>query len=94
MKKHFGIEFRETDKGFQIEFTGDEETIKARKEAVAAWRDFVTKARKAGFPCSPHSFVHALHHHGMHHHHGPCCWDDDDQDNTPAENTEQNTPKE
>jgi hypothetical protein len=72
--KHFGMEFKETEKGFTIEFSGDEETIQARKEAIAAWRDFVVKAKKAGCHGFPHP---GMHHHGMHHHgghkHGQCC---------------------
>lgn len=63
MKKHFGMEFKETDKGFIVEFSGDEETVKARKEAIAAWRDFVNKAEKAGFPGFGHHRHHGFHHH-------------------------------
>ncbi len=74
--KHFGMEFKETEKGFTIEFSGDEATIKARKEAIAAWHEFVVKARKAGLPLFPS-------HHGMHRpgpQQGECC-KPDQQDN-------------
>ncbi len=57
MKRRFGVEFKETDTGFKVEFSGDEEMVQARKEAIAAWKDFVTKAKKAGLP----GFRH--HHH-------------------------------
>ncbi|MDA8441699.1 MAG: hypothetical protein M0Z55_04915 [Peptococcaceae bacterium] len=65
MKKRFGIEFKENEKGFTIEFTGDEESIKARKEAVAAWKEFMEKAEKAGFPRPFHQLYK--------HRHGCCC---------------------
>lgn len=67
MKKQFGMEFLETDKGFTIEFSGDEETIKARKEAIQAWREFVGKAHKA--------MRQARHSHGHH-----CCCQEPKQD--------------
>ena len=75
MKRHFGMEFKETEKGFTIEFSGDEETIKARKEAVLAWKEFVSKAKKI-MPDAHHHF-HGHHgpagHPGHHGHHGGCC---------------------
>ncbi|HWJ03388.1 MAG TPA: hypothetical protein VNU93_06875 [Verrucomicrobiae bacterium] len=76
MKKHFGVDFRETDTGFVVEFSGDEETIKARKEAVEAFKDFLGKAKKAMHHPHPHRHGH---HHGHFHGRG-CCGHKEGQD--------------
>ncbi|KAB2953076.1 hypothetical protein F9B85_07375 [Heliorestis acidaminivorans] len=40
---------KETDEGFSINIKGDKDRLKARREAIEAFKEFQQKARKAGF---------------------------------------------
>ncbi|QGG48748.1 hypothetical protein [Heliorestis convoluta] len=40
---------KETEEGFTINIKGDKERLKARREAIEAFKEFQTKAKKAGF---------------------------------------------
>ncbi len=54
-KKFGGWEFsvKETDDGITVQFKGDKSQMQARREAVAAFRQFRQKAKAAGmFPGS------------------------------------------
>lgn len=64
-KKDFGINFTKLENGFKIEFTGDEDMIKAHREVADSWREFMHQVKKVG---------------KMHYekHHGCCCCDDED----------------
>lgn len=55
-KKLSGWEFtlKETDDGFVFQVKGDKERLRARREAVQAFKEFRRKAKAAGF--GPGSF--------------------------------------
>ncbi|MCW2277065.1 hypothetical protein [Heliophilum fasciatum] len=46
---------KETEEGFMINVKGDVERMRARREAIEAFKEFERKARKAGFV---HPLVH------------------------------------
>ncbi|MBC9784229.1 hypothetical protein H1S01_06860 [Heliobacterium chlorum] len=41
--------FKETEDGFTINIKGDKERLRAKREAIEAFKEFQSKAKKAGF---------------------------------------------
>lgn len=75
-KKEFGIKFSETEHGFSIEVSGDEEIIKVHREMANAWKDFMQSVQKVGKVHRNHFSQHWHAGEGHPSHHGCKCNED------------------